>query len=118
MNKFFTDDALLLMRHEIAAAKGNEVFFIGRANVDGVICEVEAVARGTKQAVPAIISRAACGDVVIHNHPTGDLTPSAADMDIASIAEITGLSAANVAMKIHRIKQILARRFREEHHHA
>jgi RNA polymerase sigma-70 factor (ECF subfamily) len=40
------------------------------------------------------------------------------EMDIASIAEITGLSAANVAMKIHRIKQILARRFHEEHHHA
>jgi len=36
------------------------------------------------------------------------------EMDIASIAEITGLSAGNVAMKIHRIKQILARRFREE----
>jgi RNA polymerase sigma-70 factor (ECF subfamily) len=40
------------------------------------------------------------------------------EMDIASIADITGLSAANVAMKIHRIKQILARRFHEEHHHA
>jgi RNA polymerase sigma-70 factor (ECF subfamily) len=35
------------------------------------------------------------------------------EMDIASIADITGLSAANVAMKIHRIKSILARRFRE-----
>ena len=40
------------------------------------------------------------------------------EIDIASIAEITGLSAANVAMKIHRIKRILARRFHEEHHHA
>jgi RNA polymerase sigma-70 factor, ECF subfamily len=40
------------------------------------------------------------------------------EMDIASIADITGLSPANVAMKIHRIKQILARRFHEEHHHA
>jgi RNA polymerase sigma-70 factor (ECF subfamily) len=38
------------------------------------------------------------------------------EMDIASIAEITGLSAANVAMKVHRIKNILARRFMEEHH--
>ena len=37
--------------------------------------------------------------------------------DLASIAEITGLSAANVAMKIHRIKTILARRFREETEH-
>ena len=35
------------------------------------------------------------------------------DMDAASIGEITGLSPANVAMRIHRIKNILARRFRE-----
>ena len=33
------------------------------------------------------------------------------DMDAASIAEITGLSAASVAMRIHRVKNILARRF-------
>ena len=32
-------------------------------------------------------------------------------MDAASTAEITGLSARNVATKIHRIKHILARRF-------
>lgn len=32
-------------------------------------------------------------------------------MDAASTAEITGLSAGNVATKIHRIKQILSRRF-------
>ncbi len=35
------------------------------------------------------------------------------DMDAASIGEITGLSPASVAMRIHRIKNILARRFRE-----
>jgi RNA polymerase sigma-70 factor (ECF subfamily) len=40
------------------------------------------------------------------------------EMDAGSIAEITGLSPANVAMKIHRIKNILARRFREEPRHA
>ena len=40
------------------------------------------------------------------------------EMDTASIAEITGLSAAHVAMKIHRIKNILSRRFLEEQHHA
>jgi RNA polymerase sigma-70 factor (ECF subfamily) len=34
-------------------------------------------------------------------------------MDAASIGEITGLSPANVAMRIHRIKNILARRFQE-----
>jgi RNA polymerase sigma-70 factor (ECF subfamily) len=35
------------------------------------------------------------------------------DLDAASIAEITGLSPAAVAMRVHRIKNILARRFRE-----
>jgi RNA polymerase sigma-70 factor (ECF subfamily) len=36
------------------------------------------------------------------------------DMDTATIAEITGLSPANIGMKIHRIKNILASRFFEE----
>jgi RNA polymerase sigma-70 factor (ECF subfamily) len=43
------------------------------------------------------------------------------DMDAASIGEITGLSPANVAMKVqrvHRIKNILARQFREGGQHA
>jgi RNA polymerase sigma-70 factor (ECF subfamily) len=40
------------------------------------------------------------------------------DMDAAAIGEITGLSSGNVAMRIHRIKNILARRFREGGSHA
>lgn len=40
------------------------------------------------------------------------------DMDAESIGEITGLSSGNVAMRIHRIKDILARRFREGGSHA
>jgi RNA polymerase sigma-70 factor (ECF subfamily) len=40
------------------------------------------------------------------------------EMDTASIADITGLSVANVAMKLHRIRNILSRRVIEEHHHA
>ncbi len=35
------------------------------------------------------------------------------DLDAASIAEITGLAPANVAVRIHRIKNVLARRFHE-----
>jgi RNA polymerase sigma-70 factor (ECF subfamily) len=37
-------------------------------------------------------------------------------VDAASIAEITGLSAANVATKVHRIKQTLIRRFYDNNH--
>ena len=35
------------------------------------------------------------------------------ELDAASIAEITGLSPGHVAVKIHRIKQVLARRFHQ-----
>jgi ATP-dependent DNA helicase DinG len=108
MNKHFTDDALLLMRHEISGAKGNEVFFIGRANVEGIVCEVEAISRGSKQAVPAILARAACGDVVIHNHPSGDLTPSSADMDIASVAGNQGIGFAIVDNGCTRCYQVVS----------
>lgn len=40
------------------------------------------------------------------------------DMDAVSIGEVTGLSPGNVAMKIHRIKNILARRFHQGGGHA
>jgi RNA polymerase sigma-70 factor (ECF subfamily) len=39
------------------------------------------------------------------------------EMDAAAIAEVTGLSRANVAMKIHRIKKILFGRLLEEKPH-
>jgi RNA polymerase sigma-70 factor (ECF subfamily) len=39
------------------------------------------------------------------------------EMDTASIADITGLSTGNVAMKIHRIKNLISRHFLEEKHH-
>ena len=39
-------------------------------------------------------------------------------MDAASIGEITGLAAGNVATKIHRIKTVLAKRFSQGAQHA
>jgi ATP-dependent DNA helicase DinG len=108
MNNYFTNEALLLMRHEIGEASGNEVFFIGRSNVDGIVCEVEAIARGTKTAVPAILARATCGDVVVHNHPSGDLTPSGADMEIASVAGNQGIGFAIVNNDCSRCYQVVS----------
>jgi RNA polymerase sigma-70 factor (ECF subfamily) len=40
------------------------------------------------------------------------------EMDASSISEITGLSPANIAMKVHRIKNILMRWSEEGGHHA
>ena len=108
METQFTTDCRALMRHEIAAAGGNEVFFIGRTNIDGIIWETETIARGSKVAVPAIITRASGGDVVIHNHPSGDLTPSAADMDIASVTGNQGIGFAIVNNDCTRCYQVVA----------
>jgi RNA polymerase sigma-70 factor (ECF subfamily) len=40
------------------------------------------------------------------------------EMDAVSIGEITGLSPGNVAMKIHRIKNLLAKQFHQGDRHA
>src|SRR6266496_1563588 len=85
MKRTISENAVLLMRYEIAAADGNEVFFLGRTDESKVVIEVEPLARGNRDAVAAIMIAVSFGDVVIHNHPSGDLTPSLADLDIASI---------------------------------
>ncbi|OGU17621.1 MAG: helicase [Geobacteraceae bacterium GWC2_53_11] len=108
METQFTPDCRALMRHEITAAKGNEVFFIGHINVDGVVYEAETIARGSKVAVPAIITRASHGDVVIHNHPSGDLTPSSADMDIASVCGNQGIGFVIIDNNCNRCYQVVA----------
>ncbi len=73
------------MRQEIAATGGNEIFFLGRTDENSLVVEVEPLARGSRDAVAAIIIAVSFGDVVIHNHPSGNLTPSQPDLEIASI---------------------------------
>ncbi|MCI0652617.1 MAG: DEAD/DEAH box helicase family protein, partial [Planctomycetes bacterium] len=83
--------AQLELRSEIAAAGGNEVFFFGTLDGDGMLVAVEVHARGNAGEVPVFLERAGSHHVLIHNHPSGDLTPSPADLTIASEAGIRGL---------------------------
>src|ERR1035437_7750853 len=85
MNRYFSEKALLDLREEIGESGGNEVFFLGRTDEAKLVVEVEPLARGNRDAVAAILIAASFGDVVVHNHPSGLLTPSPADLDIASI---------------------------------
>ncbi|WP_370543335.1 JAB domain-containing protein [Geobacter sp. OR-1] len=73
------------MRDAIAETAGNEVFFLGHTDGTGFVTSVEPLARGNRDMVAAIVVTTSCGDVVIHNHPSGNLTPSQADIEIASI---------------------------------
>ena len=73
------------IREEIAQAQGNEVFFRGIPDEHGIVCEVQVLARGNSYSVPAILKAMRKGEVIIHNHPSGYLFPSDADVEVASI---------------------------------
>ncbi len=60
------------------------MFFRGRPGEDGKVGDLLVLARGNEDAVPAPESAVSAGDVVIHNHPTGILVPSSADLEVAS----------------------------------
>jgi ATP-dependent DNA helicase DinG len=77
------------MRSSIKAAGGNEVFFLGKTDDRLVVRAVSVVARGNRECVPAVTRSVSFGDVVIHNHPDGALSPSEADLAVA--AELGGM---------------------------
>ena len=72
------------IRAEVGKAGGREVCFIARVGPDGVLVEPRAVARGNDAAVLAAARDADEGSVMIHNHPSGELEPSDADLGVAA----------------------------------
>jgi len=73
-----------LVRAEIAAAHGREVSFVARPDANGRIVEARPVARGTVDAVLALPGIAHRGELLLHNHPSGVLEPSGADLSVAA----------------------------------
>jgi ATP-dependent DNA helicase DinG len=73
-----------LLRSEIAAARGREVSFVARGDPDGRLVEARVVARGTVDAVLALPGIAERGEMLLHNHPSGSLEPSGADLSVAA----------------------------------
>ncbi len=80
----FTPYAARKMRTAIKDAGGVEVFAIGDVNEDGFVYDLEIHCRGNKGSTPALLSRYNPGQVVIHNHPSGVLQASDADMYLAN----------------------------------
>ncbi|MDR1804001.1 MAG: ATP-dependent DNA helicase DinG [Treponema sp.] len=100
--KRFSEKAIERLRAEIKEAGGNEVFALGYfdgiySDGDGsdsdskLIARIEISARGNEGAVPAVHDRLASADVLIHNHPSGFLTPSDNDLAIACRAAEAGV---------------------------
>ena len=79
-----TPDVRAFLRSEIDAAHGREVSFVARADGEGRIVEARVVARGTVDAVLALPGIAERGEMLLHNHPSGRLDPSGADLSVAA----------------------------------
>jgi ATP-dependent DNA helicase DinG len=101
--KRFTGQAIAELKEEINDAGGNEVFALGFLDSGKLVSRIEISARGNEGAVPAIQGRPGGGasqpgaasalspDVLIHNHPSGFLTPSDNDLIISARAAEHGI---------------------------
>jgi ATP-dependent DNA helicase DinG len=94
---------------EITAAGGREVSFLSQVDRDGVITAARTVARGTVDMVLALPAAAARGEMLLHNHPSGRLDPSAADLGVAAHLHDAGVGFAiinNAATEIYVVVEV------------
>lgn len=92
VHKYMTAEAAQAIRNAIADAQEREVFLIGHPDADGVVVAVDVLARGNATSVTAVTQFARFGDVAIHNHPSGVLEPSDADVTLASLMALEGIA--------------------------
>ena len=84
MFDYLSQDSIDQLRYAIKEADGNEIFVLAQTDAKRRIVQIEVLAQGSETSVPAIIQTCSYGDVVLHNHPSGKLQPSAADIEVAS----------------------------------
>ena len=96
-------EAARRIRESIEEAFGNEILVAGRLDEENRVAEVEVGARGSIGAVPALRPYLEGGDVVIHNHPSGVLEPSEADIQVASRLGDQGIGFYIVDNEVRRV---------------
>jgi ATP-dependent DNA helicase DinG len=72
------------IRREIARSGGREVCFLASVSPGRSVTDARAVSRGNHEAVLAAARASDAGGLVIHNHPSGLLEPSEADLAVAA----------------------------------
>lgn len=105
----FSRAASVAVRTAIKLAGGNEVCFVCAVDDDGVIVKVRVVARGDVRSVLAMPGVAEQGEMLLHNHPSGDVSPSEADLDVASRVHGNGVGFAitdNDATRVYVVTEV------------
>ncbi len=98
----FQDSAAAVLRNAILEAGGIEVFAIGDVDLTKKVHRLEIHCRGTRDAVPALLERPRAGQVVIHNHPSGRVEASSADMALAALYGDNGVGVVIVDNEVTR----------------
>jgi ATP-dependent DNA helicase DinG len=109
----FTPEAAERLREEIAENSSGEVFAACRSGEDGRIVEVLVVARGDDSSVAALSAYLERGDVIVHNHPSGALRPSEADVAVSAEAGQAGVGSYivnNAVTKVHVVAESARRK--------
>ena len=99
----FTAQAQQELKDAIAGMEGREVFAIGALDSRGFIKKLEIIARGSEGAVPAPFRERDSAHVLIHNHPSGELFPSDADVLVAAEAAADGLGSYIVDNAVEKV---------------
>ena len=83
VSAWLAESAVAGLRAAIQEAGGREVFCVGNSGAGGVVHEITIAARGNRHAVAVLAPYVDGADLLIHNHPSGELEPSAADLAVA-----------------------------------
>ncbi len=96
-------EAARVICDEVTRAGGREVSFLADVTRSRAIVNPRAVARGNRSAVLAAARDAHDGSVMIHNHPSGLLEPSGADLAVAARLYERGIGTAIVTNAADRM---------------
>lgn len=80
-----------VLAQAIIDAGGSEVLSAATCSSPGVWEDARIIARGNYDSAPAILRSLRPGDIMLHNHPSGELRPSDADIGVASLCGKSGI---------------------------
>ena len=97
------------IRSAIRLAGGREVCFVCTIDDDGVLQTARVAARGDVRSVLALPGFANRGELLVHNHPSGWLEPSGADLEVAARLHDDGIGFAiidNDAARLYVVVEV------------
>lgn len=97
------------VRVAIKLAGGNEVCFVCTVDDDQLITTARVVFRGDVRSVLALPGVAERGELMLHNHPSGLLEPSDADLEVAARIHGNGVGFAivdNEATRVYVVAEV------------